>query len=194
MKNVIHIVVAAITLGAAAGAAQARPSGSSLTREAHRVIDAAEELTREVNLHFRHSSGYRHLLIDAVAIRRKAEHIDALSHHVYGIDDVRHLQDDLRDLDGLVHHVGEVIEDIGRGRGRGHTHCDTRHVEELVASINRSLHSMERMVSEMERGCRHAVVRSYPRGHRGSYEVRYARPSVSGQIVGHVLQEIRRRH
>lgn len=194
MKNTIRIVVAAITLGATAGAAQARPSGSSLTREAHRVIDASEELAREVDLHFRHTSGYRHLLSDAVAIRRKAEHIDTLSHHVHGIEDVRHLQDDLRDLDELVHHFGDLIEDIGHGRGRGHVHCDTRHVEELVACINRSLHSMERMVGEMERGCRHAGVRNHPRGHGGSYEVRYVRPSISGQIIGHVLQEIRRRH
>ena len=191
MKTLIRIVTAAIALGAGAGTLQARYSGSSLSREAHRVVDDANQLTREVNLHFRHSSGYRHLLRDAAEIRGKAEHIDELSHHLHGIDDLRHLQDDLEDLDELVHHVAELVEDIshGRGHGHGHTHGDTHHVERLIASLNRSLHSMERMASEMGRRCRHGS----GRGHGSRYEVRVAAPSLGEHIAGRVLQRVFRR-
>jgi hypothetical protein len=88
-----------------------------------------------------------------------------------------------------------LVEAIGHGRrhGRGHTHGDTHHVEELIACINRSLHSMERMVSEMGRGCRHTAVRGPGRGHGGGYEVRYARPLVGAPIARRVIYQVLRR-
>lgn len=184
MKNVIRIAIAAITVGIGAGAAQAGHSDSGLIREAHRVVDYADQLTREVNLHFRHSAEYRHLLADAAKIRQEAQHIDKLSHDVRGIADVRHLRADLEDLDELVHHIGDVIEEINHGHGAGHTHGDTRHVEKLVACINRSLHSMERTVSELERryGC------GRDSGHGHGYD--YGRPSLGEHIAGEVLREV----
>ncbi|MGI9242766.1 MAG: hypothetical protein ACR2RV_18360 [Verrucomicrobiales bacterium] len=190
MKNLIRTVTVAATLVAGIVTAQARSSESSLSREAHRLIDYSNQLTCEVNRHFRHSSGYRHLIHDAEEIREEAEHIDKLSHRVRGIDDVRHLRDDLEELDELVHHVAEVIEDIDRGRGRGHTHGDTRHVERLVACMNRSLHSMERMVKDMDRRCRHGSGRRASYGYRHEREVIYVRPSLRSQIAGHVLRRV----
>ena len=190
MNNLIRIVTLAAAVVTGMGTAQARYSGSSLSREAHRLIDYSNRLTCEVNRHFRHSSGYRHLIHDAEEIREGAEHIDKLSHHLHGPDDVRHLRDDLEELDELVHHVGEVIEDISRCRGRGHTHGDTHHVERLVACMNRSLHSMERMVKDLDRRCRHGSGHRSDHGYRHEREVIYVRPSLRRQIAGHVLHRV----
>ncbi|MFT4548293.1 MAG: hypothetical protein ACI9UA_000957 [Pseudoalteromonas tetraodonis] len=157
MKNIIRIAVATIAIGFTAGVANAGHSSSSLVREAHRVVDYADDLKAEVVRHFRHTDEYRHLLNDAAKIRSEAKHIDKLSHHVHSLSDVKHLRADLEDLDDLIHHVADMVEEISHGHGRGgHAHGDTRHVKGLIASMNRSLHIMEAVVASLERRYRHS--------------------------------------
>jgi hypothetical protein len=188
MKNVIRTAAAVLAIGVCTSAANARPSDSGLVREAHRVVDYAEDLTREVSRHFRHTSEYRHLLSDAIAIKKKSKHIDSLSHHVHGLSDVRHLKDDVEDLDELVHHVGDLIARIDRGCSRGHYHGDTRHVRELVAWMNRSLHNMEAIVRDLERRYSRPPACESDHGYGRGYR------SVGERIASGVLREIGRRH
>lgn len=191
MKNIIRIAVASLTLGICTSAVHAGSSSSSLVREAHRVVDYSDDLKSEVVRHFRHTDEYRHLLNDAAKIRAEAKHIDKLSHHVHDLDDVKHLRADLEDLDDLIHHVAEMIEEISHGHGKGgHTHGDTRHVKGLVASMNRSLHRMESVVSSLERRFRRD--HDHGHGHGHSYRDSYRGRSVGERIAGEVIREVLR--
>lgn len=184
----IRILVAVATVGLFSTAANARTYESPLVREAHRVVDLSDDLESELNKHFRHSSEYRHLINDVYKIRAEAKHIDKLSHDLHGLSDVRYLEADLKDLDGLVHHMGDLLDDIDRRHTRSHTHGDTRHVRSLVASVNRSIHSMERTVAEQRR-------KFTPRRddhHRHSHYSRSDRSSVGERIAREVIFEVTR--
>lgn len=193
MKNIIRIAVASLAIGLCTSATLAGSSSSSLIREAHRVVDYSDDLKHEVVRHFRHTDEYRHLLSDAAKIRSEAKHIDKLSHRVRSLGDVKHLRADLEDLDDLIHHVAEMIEEIDHGHGHGgHAHGDTRHVVGLVASLNRSLHRMESMVDSMERSFRYHH-RERDHCSESSYSSnRYSRSSVGERIAGEVLREVLR--
>jgi hypothetical protein len=185
MKNIIRIAAATLALGLCTTAVQAGSSEASFVREAHRVIDYSDDLKSEAVRHFRHTDEYRHLINDAAKIRAEAKHIDKLAHHVHSMQDVRHLKADLEDLDELVHHVSEMVEEINHGHGRGgHAHGDTRHVVSLVAAMNRSIHSMERTVRDLER--------RYSRDHGHSSHYRYDSRSTGERITNHVLREVLR--
>lgn len=200
MKNIIRIAITTVALGLCTSAVHAGGSETSLVRDAHRLIDYSDDLKREVVRNFRHTREYGHLINDASKIRSEAKHLDARAHNVRSIRDVKCLKADVQDLDRLVCHVAEMLEDIDRGRShRRYTCGSTRHAASLVAAMNRTLHSMERTVREMERRYSYSCEQDRGHGHsiysrsRGSSRTHSRSSSSTGQRIAHsVLREVLR--
>ena len=197
MKNIIRIAAASLALGLCTSAVHAGHSSSNLTREAHRIVDYSEDLKCEVVRHFRHTREYRHLLSDADKIRAEARRIDSLSHRVNSLEVVKCIRADIEDLDDLVHHVADLIEEVDRcsRRSRSRSHRNISHVKRLVDAMNCSLHSMERTVDDLE-----SYYRSRSRCDRDSrysngrhYEYRSSSRSTGERIALSVLHEVLRR-
>jgi len=114
-------------------------------------IQAKAALLTNETVHYRHTSQYRHLVADAVALRRLAGHVHEIAHRRGSL---AHLQADLRDLDATFHHVEGLVTAIERhayrGRG-GHVHGDTRHVRELLIAMEDCIHHMQDDVAALRR-------------------------------------------
>ena len=151
MKNLM-LTAAAATFTAALSAPSAKADylEDNLVRQSHRVESYASSLRSEFRIHFRHTAEYGHLMSDAYSIARKADAIHGMVHHIHCEADLYRLETELRSLDRLVHHLGDLVEEASHGHGGGHAHGDTRHVQGLVSQMNRSIHSMESSVEAME--------------------------------------------
>ena len=156
-------IAAAIALNFSATAADAA-HGDDLVSAAHRIDGIARELKDEFRIHYKHLRAYRHLMADIDEVICKARHIDDLAHDAYS--SLRHIKADLIALDRLAHHMHDVVDAAEDDRYGGHVHGDTRHVHCLLDSLNRSIHSMTRMVERMANPPRC----DYDRGHHGGYD------------------------
>ena len=192
MKNIIRIAAASLTLGLCAGAAHAGSSGSSLAREAHRLVDHSDDLRTEVVRHLRHTREYRHLLGDAAKIRCEAKSICRLANSVRSSRDVYRLRAEVEDLKDLVCHVGGLLDRVEREhRSCRVTRAGVKRVRHVVACMNSSLNRMEAIVDSMERRFRYHE-RSRPRETCPSERRSYSSRSVGERIAGEVLREILR--
>lgn len=117
-------------------------------------------LVRETR-HFRHTPQYRHLVQDAVALMRTAQHAHNTAH--IGCD-LGHLEADVRELDRLVHHLEEVVDDIEHGilHGHGHAHGNANHVHQLLHAIEANVHHLWSDLRSLRRPVRHDVGRRVP--------------------------------
>lgn len=146
MKTTIKLIpaIAVSALALATVNVEARHE-NELVRLAHRIEDIVEELEEEFEDHYEHSGAYRHLISDLSKIEDEAGHIDDLAHNPHA--SLRHLKADLEDLDDLAHHLHSVIDAVSRGRYSGHVDGNARHVHTMLASLNSTIHRMERVVA-----------------------------------------------
>lgn len=155
------LATASIALALSGFAAPAANAGheDSIIEITHRLEDLVSELREEFGIHYRHTSAYRHLLADAARMEAEVDHIHRLAHDPYG--SLRHLREDVEDLDDLAHHLHELVDATERDR-YGHVHGDTRHVHELLTALNRVIHALEDEIDDIARS--HAPV------HGGYYD------------------------
>lgn len=130
------LAVAAVALASVltSGGTVRAQSFEHIDRLAVRLQRQAEELHEEVHLHFRRTPQYRHLDRDVAAIERHAAHIHEVAHR----GDVRHFRADVRELDRLVHHVEELVDDLGRFRQldrRAYVHL-RRSLEQVADTVH----------------------------------------------------------
>ncbi|MEX2579140.1 MAG: hypothetical protein WD342_08775 [Verrucomicrobiales bacterium] len=180
--------IAVATGGLFASQAKAA-SYNRLVTLAHQLDDSVGHLREEFKLHYRHTPQYKHLLSDATSMTRKVAHIDQLSYdpHV----SLRHLQSDVEDLDDLAHHLQDLVAATERGR-RGHVHGNTRHVQDLMASIMVSIHGLSEEIRVLQRPVHHG----YPNDSHGNsqHDSHGDRDSGSHQLTDRDRHEIGRRY
>lgn len=109
----------------------------------------SKRLLRETK-HYRHSSGYRHLVADTQSLYRLAGHIHEVAHFEGNFN---HLQRDVRQLDREFHHLESVFERIEHDAiyDIGHIHGNTAHVKRLLNSIEDSIHHLAEDVATIRR-------------------------------------------
>jgi len=141
---------------------QAAPR-SGISDLVHRLDGQAAEFRQEINEHYKHSGAYRHLAEDANKIYREVEHLDELVHQGASSD---HFRTDLADLDRIIAHVHQVIDQIEEGT-YGHVHGSVDHVHDIVTSMSETVDRLRGMMSYGG----HSRDRSHEDyGDRGRYE------------------------
>jgi hypothetical protein len=112
-----------------------------IDRLAVKIQKTSKQLLRE-SVHYRHTPEYRHMVADANEMYRLATHVHEVSHFE---GNLRHLQNDVANLDRQFHHVESVFDRIERNAayGNGHVHGRTAHVKRLLISIQDSIHHMQ---------------------------------------------------
>lgn len=156
MKKLARVsAVLAVVCGGmllASGAAQAAPF-NHIDRLALKLRAQSSQLHREFGVHFRHSPNARHLMSDAAALYRRADHLRAVAHS----GNLHHMASDLAEMDRLFHHLEELVRDtLFRSRGGrfghvGHVHGDARHVLRLMNEMGQTLHHLRDDVNQLRR-------------------------------------------
>lgn len=134
----------------------------------------AKDFHDEVHLHLEGHIYFRHMDGHAEEIEELAKHIHDLAHKGKSI---KHLREDVIELDEQVHHADQVITKIARhGVRAGHYDGAVRQTRRIVKSMNGILHHLEADLAALDpdyrRGHRHETIR--PGLDRGP---RYRRPS-----------------
>lgn len=136
---------------------------ADLSHLSHSLEKIADALSHEFSDHYRNSRSYAHLVSDIRKIRSEASHLHALArnHH----PSLHHIEQDVEDLDKLAHHLHNMVNQIERDAGHFAFRAfgDTRHVHSGLASLNSTIHSLERAASRYEREQNH--------GHHGRQPV-----------------------
>ncbi len=163
---------------------------------AHQLDRLATELRHEADAHFRHTSGYRHLVNDANKLIRTAHHIDELAHAGSRVS-YSHFEDDLDDLDDQVHHLHEVVDDLASGRS-GHVHGSTAHVHSLMKSLENTVHALQNYLEDRyrwrDRHSSHGHYDDY-HGHDSHNHGSSRRPPSAERFLFEILREqSRHRH
>ena len=156
---------------------------------AHRIERQATELVREVR-HFRHTRQYGHLAQDAVALMRSARHAHNTAH--VGCD-LGHLEVDVREMDRLVHHIEDLLDDIEHSiiHGHGHAHGNARHVRQVLHAIEDNVHHLWDDLRALRRPGRHVTSRPAPTWNNSPYynspqtNWRSNSPRVRVEVNGH---------
>lgn len=121
----------------------------------------AKDLHDEVHLHLEGHVYFRHMDGHAEEIEELAKHIHDLAHEGKSI---KHLREDVIELDEQVHHADGVITKIAR-RGVRAEHFDgaVRQTRRIVKAMNGILHHLEDDLAELDpdyrRGHRHETLR-----------------------------------
>ncbi|WP_182867331.1 hypothetical protein [Stieleria mannarensis] len=120
---------------------------------ANDIEDKARLLEKEMR-HYRHTPEYRHLVEDARAIRKLADHLHDVAHDHGSLS---HMESDLRELDHDFHHFQSVFERVERhaAHGHGHIHGDTRHVRRLLHHIEVDIHHLQDDLRSLRRPYHH---------------------------------------
>ncbi len=142
----------------------------------------AQDLHDEVHLHLEGHEYFRHMDAHAEEIEELAEHIHELAHKGKSI---KHLREDVVELDEQVHHADGVITKIAR-RGVRSEHYDgaVRQTRRIVKSMNAILHHLEEDLAELDpdyrRGHRHQTLRPGLDDHGSRYRPseEYHRPRI----------------
>lgn len=173
MKSPSSKLALAVALAATALVALAAPKAvagpdNRLERLSHSLEGISSELCEEFGAHYRHTAIYHHLVNDAHRIEDEARHIERLAHDPYA--SLRHIQHDLEEIDGLAHHLHNLIDRAERGY-YGRIHGCTDHVHDLLSSLEHVIHAMEDEVrSMMHRGPSCETGRGHSYGHRGHHD------------------------
>jgi hypothetical protein len=120
----------------------------------------AQALHDEVHLHLEGHIYFPHMDEHAEEIEALAEHIHDLAHKGKSI---KHLRQDVIELDGQVHHADEVITKIARHGVRA-VHYDgaIRQTRRIVKSMNEILHHLEADLAELDPDDRQEAFRPGP--------------------------------
>lgn len=121
----------------------------------------AKDLHDEVHVHLEGHIYFRHMDGHAEEIEELAKHIHDLAHKGKSI---KHLREDVIELDEQVHHADEVITKIAHHGVRAeHFDGAVRQTRRLVRSMNGILHHLESDLAELDpdyrRGHRHEALR-----------------------------------
>lgn len=118
-----------------------------IDRLAVKIQRTSKQLLRE-SIHYRHTPEYRHLVADANEMYRLATHVHEVTHFE---GNLRHLQNDVAELDRQFHHVETVFDRIEHNAayGSGHVHGNTAHVKRLLKSMEDSIHHMRADLEEI---------------------------------------------
>lgn len=171
------LTMTAVTLTAAMLTGEAKAADPHTVDElAYSLMRQTAAATREVRLGFRHSPQYKHLYQDVYDMYSAADHIHDIA-HVAGSQ--RHILKDVEQLDELVHHVQELIDEMS-GPAVGHlshnhyrygrsvsSQYHMRRLNYLMHDIVETVHELQDVVgySRETRPVAPAVIPSYgPRG------------------------------
>lgn len=113
----------------------------------------AKDLHDEVHLHLEGHIYFPHMDGHAEEIEALAKHIHDLAHKGKSI---KHLREDVIELDEQVHHADEVITKIARyGVRADHYDGAVRQTRRIVKSMNDILHHLEGDLAELDPDFRH---------------------------------------
>ena len=138
MKRLIMIAVGALfAMNSSAAKADTYDHFDQIAKTIERQ---ANEFRSEVR-HYRHTRQYPHLLRDALILSRTARHAHITAH--IGCN-LAHLEADIRELDGKLHHIQELLHEIevAAAYGHGHVHGHTGHVHGLLQSMLDNVHHL----------------------------------------------------
>jgi chemotaxis protein histidine kinase CheA len=135
MKTGVLTVAVASVFGFAAPA-QAQ-SYEHIDRLARKIERKAHDLHKEVDAHARRTPQYDHLHRDVGEIEKLAAHIHEVAHKE---GDMRHIRDDAKKLDRLVHHAEEVLDELARSRRIGREAYG--HIREEFDALARDVHHL----------------------------------------------------
>jgi hypothetical protein len=149
LGTVITTAVAALVTTAGTAQADVYQHLDSL---AVKLQGQVRELHREVDLHFRNTTAYRHLHADMEQMERAAEHIHEVAHQR---GSVTHLRADVERLDRLYHHMEGVIHDLAHDRRIDRQ--TIRHLQREMAAVGDTLHHMREDLRQLTSAPRHRV-------------------------------------
>lgn len=138
MKITLIPLVAVAALALSTGNSEARGQ-NNLVRMAHDIENIGKELKNEFQTHYKRSKEYRHLMTDINDLLKQANHIDELAHDPR--TSYKHIKTDLAKIDKLAHHLHALVDRIDGG-------CtgNVRHVHSKLASLDRTIHNMQRAI------------------------------------------------
>lgn len=133
-------------------------AATSTQAEYKEVVDLAHQLDRQAvalrkaaDANFKHSGAHKHLVADANALIRLAQHLDELSHDRKS--DFEHFKYDVQQTQKLIRHLQDLVTEMSAGIHGGHNHGDTRKIVRLTGEIDQT-------VAELQT----AVIRHYGNG------------------------------
>lgn len=138
-------------------ATNAEAGHGKLVHLAHQLDGQLGTLKEELRLHYRHTPKFDHIMSDIVSMRKKARHIDALT-HTPNVS-LHHLEADVVEIDRLSHHLHKLVDNTEKSRN-GHVHGNTRHVHTLLGGVTKTIHAMSGEIAVLKRPVRH-----YDRGY-----------------------------
>ena len=117
MNKLNSTIIAALTITAGLFAGDARADHNETIDElAVSLMRQTAAATREVRFGFRRSPQFKQLYQDVYDMYCSAKHVHDVSHNA---PNRQHLLNDVQELDELIHHTQELIEEMS-GRGNGH--------------------------------------------------------------------------
>jgi|GEM_PF-2060373 hypothetical protein len=154
MNKLSSTTIAALTITAGLFAGDARADHNETIDElAVSLMRQTAAATREVRFGFRRSPQFKHLYQDVYDMYCAAKHVHDVSHNS---PNRQHLLNDVQELDELIHHTQELIEEMS-GRGNGHaTHghrgygvpnqYHLRRLNSLMYGIVETVHELQDVV------------------------------------------------
>jgi hypothetical protein len=133
----------------------------TMHRLANAMEDVADDLYREVKLHYRHRRDYDRLRHAALEIEHKSDHIKGV---VDRHGSLRHIREDLEQIDRSLHEVQDIVgHSDHRARRHGEPHFNRRHVREDLHRLEEIVHDMREFMDRVPAPVRPVVVRPQPR-------------------------------
>lgn len=149
----LKLTMTALTLSVAALTGESRAADPHTVDElAFALMRQTAAATREVRFGFRNAPQYKHLYQDVYDMYRAADHIHDVA-HVAG--NQRHILKDVEQLDELVHHVQELIDEMS-GPAVGHSRHYQYHYGHRPSSqyhmrrLNHLMHDIVETVHELQ--------------------------------------------
>ena len=126
-------------------------AASSAQAEYKEVVDLAHQLDRQAvalrkaaDANFKQSGAYKHLVADANALIRLAQHLDELSHDRKS--NFEHFKYDVQQTQKLTKHLQDLVTEMSAGIHGGHNHGDARKIVRLTGEIDETVTDLQTAV------------------------------------------------